>query len=131
YCFGGSTALQLAYSGADLDAVITFHAALPAASPEDAKKIKARLLICHGAADSFIPRQAIDAFKEPLNQANVPWTFMSFSGAKHGFTVPDADEKGLEGLAYDARADRESWRAMRGLLQEVFGENRGRNRRSR
>jgi dienelactone hydrolase len=112
YCFGGSTALQLAYSGADLDAVVTFHAALPAASPQEAKAIKSELLINHGAADSFIPREAVDAFKKPLDGAGKPWTFVSYAGAKHGFTVPDADKKGLEGLAYNRRADEQSWAGM-------------------
>lgn len=121
YCFGGSTALQLAYSGADLDAVVTFHAALPAATPQEAKAVKGQILINHGAADSFIPREAVDAFKQPLIEAGTPWTFVSYSGAKHGFTVRGAEKKGLEGLAYDARADRQSWRAMRQLFSDVFG----------
>src|SRR5205085_5652934 len=64
YCFGGSTALQLAYSGADLKAVATFHAALPAPTEAEAKQIKAKLLICNGADDSFIPAAAIKAFRD-------------------------------------------------------------------
>src|SRR5207245_5083280 len=71
YCFGGSTALQLAYSGADLKAVITFHAALPAPRAEEAKQIQATILVCHGADDKFIPDQAIKSFRDALDQAGV------------------------------------------------------------
>ena len=71
YCFGGSTALMLAYSGADLDAVSTFHAALPTPTPEQAKAIKAKLLINHGAADPFVPAEAVNAFKDALDKAKV------------------------------------------------------------
>src|SRR6516225_7459903 len=52
YCFGGSTALQLAYTGADLKAVVTFHAGLVVPDAEQAKAIKAKVLVCHGAADT-------------------------------------------------------------------------------
>ena len=59
YCFGGSTALQLAYTGADLKAVVTFHAALPVPTAEQAKAIKASLAILHGAADPFVKEETI------------------------------------------------------------------------
>src|SRR5207302_4385008 len=71
YCFGGSTALELAYSGADLKAIGTFHAALPAPSAAEAKQIKATILVCHGADDRFIPEAAVKAFRAALDQAVV------------------------------------------------------------
>ena len=61
YCFGGSTALQLAYTGADLKAVVTFHAALPLPVGDEVKAIKPKILVCHGADDFFIPEKAITA----------------------------------------------------------------------
>src|SRR5258708_36479091 len=75
YCFGGSTSLQLAYSGADLKAVATFHAALPAPTADEAKAIKARLLICNGADDSFITADAIKKFNDALDAAKVNYEF--------------------------------------------------------
>src|SRR5207249_7850959 len=76
YCFGGSTALQLAYSGADLKAVATFHAALPAPQADEAKRIRAAILVCHGADDKFIPDQAIKSFRQALDGAGVKYEFV-------------------------------------------------------
>ena len=95
YCFGGATALQLAYTGADLEAVATFHGALPAATAEEAKQIKAELQINHGADDPMIGADAVAAFKKPLDEAGVKYEFIAYPGAVHSFTVPTADEVGI------------------------------------
>ncbi len=128
YCFGGSTALQLAYTGADLKAVATFHAALPVPEPAQAQAIKAKVLVCHGAADSFIPEATCQKFRAALGEAKVDYEFIYFGGAVHSFTVAGADKVGLKGMAYNAAADRRSWRAMRDLFDEAFGR-RARARR--
>jgi dienelactone hydrolase len=120
YCFGGSTALQLAYSGAGLSAVVTFHAALPVPEEEQAKAIKAKILICHGAADSFIPEATIQQMRAALEKARVDYEMDYYGGAVHSFTVPDADKKGMKGIAYNAEADKRSWAHMRELFDEVF-----------
>lgn len=112
YCFGGSTALQLAYSGADLDAVVTFHAALPTPTAAEAKQIKASVQIHHGAQDSFIPEESIQQFRAALDAAGVDWNMIYHAGAVHGFTVKEADGRGMPGLKYNAAADRRSWVAM-------------------
>jgi dienelactone hydrolase len=121
YCFGGSTSLQLAYAGAaDLKAAVSFHGALP--MPEnDVKGIKAKILICHGAADSFIPEDTIQKVRAALEQGGADYQMIYYSGAEHSFTVPGADEKGLKGIRYDAAADRRSWAHMTQLFREVFG----------
>jgi dienelactone hydrolase len=121
YCFGGSTALQLAYTGEDLSAVVTFHAALPAPSADEAKKIKAKLLICHGAADPFIPEDAIAKFRKALEGAKADYQFISYGGAQHSFTVPGIDKVGVKGLSYQERADTRSWRAMQAHFREALG----------
>lgn len=120
YCFGGSTALQLAYTGADLKAVATFHAALPTPNDEQAKAIKAKVLVCHGADDSFIPENAITDFKNALKKADVKLTFESFPNTVHSFTVPGIDSKNVKGLAYNESADKKSWQMMQELFKEVF-----------
>lgn len=122
YCFGGSTCLQLAYDGADLKAVATFHAALPTPTAEDAKAIKAKLYIAHGADDAFIPEKAITAFKEALNAAKVKYTFEAFPGAVHSFTVPGADKHMIKGMKYDKAADEKSWKEMLALFKETLGK---------
>jgi dienelactone hydrolase len=121
YCFGGSTALQLAYTGADLKAVATFHAALPVPTPEQAKAVKAKLLINHGAADSFITPETIQKFRSALDEAKVDCKFVAYEGAQHSFTVPGIDAKGVKGLAYNEAADRASWEAMQQLFRETIG----------
>jgi dienelactone hydrolase len=122
YCLGGSTALQLAYSGADLDAVATFHAALPTPSPAEAKAIKARLLICHGGADKFIPEKAIADFKAALDAAGVKYDFISYPGVVHSFTVSTADKANNPGMKYDKNADQDSWKRMKELFQATLGK---------
>jgi dienelactone hydrolase len=122
YCFGGSTALQLAYSGADLKAVVTFHAALPTPSADEAKSVKARVLVCHGGADTFIPEEAIKAFRAALDQAGTQYEFVSYPGVVHSFTVPGADARNLNGMKYDKHADEDSWKRMTQLFAEQFGK---------
>lgn len=122
YCFGGSTALQLAYTGADLKAVATFHAALPTPTPDEAKSLKARVLVCHGGADTFIPEAAIKAFREPLDKAGAKHEFVSYPGVVHSFTVPGADARNLPGMKYDKQADEDSWARMTKLFAEQFGK---------
>ena len=116
YCFGGATALQLAYAGADLDAVATFHGALPVATSEEAKQIKAELSINHGADDPMIGPDAVTAFKKPLDEAGVKYEFITYPGAVHSFTVPTADKVGNPGMKYNKDADEKSWQAMQDLF---------------
>jgi dienelactone hydrolase len=122
YCFGGSTALQLAASGADLKAVATFHAALPRLTEDEAKKIKAKVLICHGADDFFIKPEDVKAFKEVLDKAGVKYDFVSYEGAVHSFTVPGADKHMIKGMAYNKHADEDSWKRMLALFKETLGK---------
>jgi len=122
YCFGGSTVLQLAFSGADVKAVVSFHGALPTPAAADAKKATAAILVCHGAADSFIPEAAIKSFRDALDNAGAKYEFVSYPGVKHSFTVPDADKHGNPGMKYDKAADEDSWKRTRQLFAEKFGK---------
>lgn len=116
YCFGGSTCLQLAYSGADVKAVATFHAGLPTPKPEEAKAIKAQILVCNGADDSFIPAEAIKAFRSALDTAKTKYEFVNYPGTVHSFTVPDADKRGNPGMKYQKTADEDSWKKLQDLF---------------
>src|SRR5690606_8305104 len=113
YWFGGSTVLQLAFNGADLKAVVSFHGALPVPTEEQAEKTKASLLICHGAQDSFIPEETIQKFRAALDAGEADWKMVYYAGARHSFTVPGADKHGIDGIKYDRTADARSWRDMR------------------
>ena len=120
YCFGGSTCLQLAYSGADLKAVATFHAALPAPTGDEAKQIRPQVLICHGADDKFIPEEAIKSFRGALDTARAKYEFVAYPGAVHSFTVPDADKHNIPGLKYQQAADEASWKKLQELLGKTL-----------
>jgi dienelactone hydrolase len=120
YCFGGSTVLQLAYSGADLKAVVSFHGAVQVPNEEQAKAIKAKILYCHGALDSFIPDDQIQKMRKALDAAKVDYQVVYYGGAVHSFTVPHAEKSGQPGIAYQEAADRRSWQHMQMLFHEVF-----------
>jgi len=122
YCFGGSTCLQLAYSGADLKAVVTFHAALPKPTAEEAKAIKPRVLVCHGADDFFITADAIKAFRAALDDAKTKYEFVSYKDAVHSFTVPGADKHMIKGMKYDKTADEDSWKRTLALFKDAMGK---------
>ena len=120
YCFGGSTALELGRSGAPLAAIVSFHGGLEAPRPEDARNIRARVLVCHGANDPLIPPEQVAAFEAQMRATQADWQLVSYGGAVHSFTNPDADTLGNPALAYNAAADRRSWAAMLALFEEAF-----------
>jgi dienelactone hydrolase len=120
YCFGGSTVMQMAYSGADLDAVVSFHGSLPTPAPGEGEKIKASILAAHGDADAFVPPEKVEAFKAALEAAKADWEFVSYGGARHAFTNPNAASYGIDNIRYDERADKRSWQTMQAFLKEAF-----------
>ncbi len=120
YCFGGTVVLELARSGADLKGVVSFHGGLATPNPADAKNIKGKVLVLHGADDTFESPAEIAAFQEEMRQARVDWQMVFYGGAVHSFTNPDADKAGIKGVAYNAAADRRSWQAMQDFFAEIF-----------
>ncbi len=120
YCFGGATVLQLAYAGSGLNGVVSFHGALPAADPAQAGQIDAKILICHGADDGFVPEAQIDAFREPLDEVDADYQIIYYAGATHSFTNPGADDRGIDALRYNPSADRRSWQHMQMFFDEIF-----------
>jgi dienelactone hydrolase len=120
YCFGGTTVLELARSGADLAGVVSFHGALDTPKPSDAKNIKARVLALHGGDDPLVPAADVTAFQDEMRKARVDWQLNIYGGAVHSFTNPDAGNDPSKGSAYNEKADRRSWKAMRAFFAEVF-----------
>lgn len=118
YCFGGATVMQMAYSGADLDGVVSFHGSLPPA-PEGVT-IKPAVLAAHGDADGFVPAERVAEFEQSLEAAGADWQLVVYGGARHAFTNPNAGEYGIDNLKYDANADNRSWALMQSFLSEVF-----------
>jgi dienelactone hydrolase len=121
YCFGGGVVLNMARAGEPLDAVVTFHGSLRGAAPAQPGKVRPRILVLTGGADPMIPPDAVAAFEKEMKEAGASVRVVSYPGARHGFTNPDAGKAGMEGLAYDADADRKSWEAATHFFHEVFG----------
>ncbi len=122
YCFGGAGALELARSGAPLAAVVTFHGSLNTPTPADAKNIKAKILVLHGADDPFVKQDEVKAFMDEMRAAGVDWQVVQYSGAVHAFTDQRAGSDNSKGAAYNETADRRSWRAMQDFFAETLGK---------
>jgi len=112
YCFGGTTVLELARSGAEIAGVVSFHGGLSTPDPTEPKKIRAKVLVLHGADDPNVPPQEVAAFEEEMRQAGVDWQLIAYGGAVHAFTDWSAGSDNSKGAAYNERADRRSWEAM-------------------
>ncbi|MBT8379328.1 MAG: dienelactone hydrolase family protein [Ignavibacteria bacterium] len=126
YCFGGGVVLHMARIGTDLDAVVSFHGSIQAVSPAEKDKVNAFLLVCNGADDPMVTEEQIAAFKEEMQNANVDYEFINYESAKHSFTNPIADSVGQQfglPLAYNEKADKDSWEKMKALFNKVFAEN--------
>lgn len=122
YCFGGKVVLDMARQGVPLAGVVSFHGALRTATPATPGSVKARVLVAHGGADSFISEQDVAGFKQEMQQAGVDYRFNSYPDAKHSFTNPDAGDHAAHGLdvAYDKDADERSWADMQAFFKELF-----------
>jgi dienelactone hydrolase len=120
YCFGGGVALELARSGADIAGVASFHGSLDTPHPEDAKNIKARILVLQGADDPVAPLAQIGAFEDEMRGGGVDYEINLYGGAVHSFTQPMAGNDPKTGNAYNPEADRRSWQALQGFFAELF-----------
>jgi dienelactone hydrolase len=120
YCFGGTTVLELARSGAELAGVVSFHGGLSSPTPDDARNIRAKVLALHGADDPFVPAAEVAAFEEEMRRGGVDWQLTAYGGAVHSFTDWKAGGDNSKGAAYNERADRRSWEAMKQFFAELF-----------
>lgn len=120
YCFGGTAALELARSGADILGVVTFHGGLDTPNPEDGKNIRGKVLALHGADDPFVPPEQVAAFEAEMRAAKLDWQLVKYSNAVHSFTNPGAGNDNSTGSAYNADADRRSWESMKSFFNEIF-----------
>ena len=120
YCFGGSTALLLARTGADLRAVVSFHGGLQAGPEGEAERIRASLLILTGAADPVVPDEAVLAVQNEFRRVpDLDWQVVTYAGAMHAFAVPGVDAPD-HGAQFQATAERRSWTAMKDFFAEVL-----------
>ena len=122
YCFGGAVVLNTARLGEQLKGVVSFHGGLTG-TPARKDLLKAKILVCHGEADSFVPPAEVAQFKKQMDSIGADYTFIGYPGATHAFTNPEATEKGKKfniPIAYNAAADSASWKDMKAFFGKIF-----------
>jgi dienelactone hydrolase len=125
YCFGGGVVLNMACAGEDLKGVVSFHAGLGAVTPPHKGAVKSGILVCNGAADKFNPDVVVNGFKSGLDSAGAAYTFINYPDALHSFTNPASTEVGKKfniPLAYNEKADKQSWADMRDFFKKIFAQ---------
>jgi dienelactone hydrolase len=120
YCFGGMCALDLARSGADIAAAVSFHGLFdPPGLP--AEKIRAKVVAFHGWDDPMVPPEKVVALGQELTDAGADWQIHAYGNVAHGFTNPRASDLQIDGVSYNALAAERSWTSFINLLEELFG----------
>lgn len=122
FCFGGLCTLDMARSGMDLKAAISFHGLLEAPKGHKPKKIKSKVLIAHGWDDPMAPPEHVVSIGEEMAASKCDWQLQAYGQTTHAFMVPEANNKSM-GLMYNADSERRAWAAALGLLDEVFGQH--------
>lgn len=125
YCFGGGVVLNMASAGADLRGVVIFHPGLGSVLPAEKGKVKAKILVCNGAADKFNSEETIKNFKAGLDSAEAEYRFVDYPDALHAFTNPAATENGKKfnmPIAYNEKADKQSWADMQMFFKNVLSK---------
>ncbi|KXU37405.1 hypothetical protein AXK12_02060 [Cephaloticoccus capnophilus] len=120
YCFGGTTAMALAYSAAPLAGIVSFHGGLIEAPETAPEPLRAKFLICHGAVDPFVPWAQVQATLDSLEAAKIDYQFIAYQGAVHSFTDPAATGEGSPGAKYQREAAERSWAHMIQFFEEIF-----------
>ncbi len=120
YCFGGGTVLELARGGAAVKGVVSFHGNLDNPNPQDARNIKASVLVLHGGNDPYVTPEQVMSFWKEMKGTDALWQITIYSGAVHSFTNPSSGNDPSKGVAYNSRADKSSWEAMRLFFSEIF-----------
>jgi dienelactone hydrolase len=122
YCFGGMCALDLARSGADIAAAVSFHGLFdpPALPPE---RIRAKVVAFHGWDDPMVPPEKVVALGHELTVGGSDWQIHCYGNVAHGFTNPKAHEIGIEGVRHDSLAAERSWTSFINLLEELFASH--------
>ncbi|MEK7728196.1 MAG: dienelactone hydrolase family protein [candidate division KSB1 bacterium] len=125
YCFGGGVVLHMARFGYDLKGVASFHGSYATQTPAEPGKVKAAVLVCHGAADPFVSAEQVEALKQEMQNAGVDFQFIAYESAVHSFTNPEADENGKKfelPLAYNKAADEKSWADLQQFFKKIFAK---------
>ena len=118
FCFGGLNVIDLARSGADVQAVVSMHGTLVTPQPAGRGDIKAAVLAVHGAADPVAPKAERDAFEAEMNEAGARWALLTFGHVVHAFTDPAANIPGV--AVYDEAATRHGYALAHAFIADAF-----------
>ncbi len=122
YCFGGAGALETARANFDVKGVVSFHGSYGRDTTKAMQAIMPKVLVCHGALDPYSPAAQLKAFQKEMNDSKADWQMIYYANAVHSFTEPAAGNDNSKGAAYNEKADKRSWQAMKDFLKELFGE---------
>ena len=120
YCFGGSTVLEMARAGMELNGVVSFHGNFATKKPAQKDSVKTKILVLHGANDPFVSEDELEDFVEEMQKSGADWQMVSYGKAVHKFSNPHAGSDPSKGFAYDKSADERSWQAMQAFFKEVL-----------
>ena len=122
FCFGGLNVLDLARSGADVQAVVSMHGTLTTPQPAKRGDIKAAVLAVHGAADPIAPKAERDAFEAEMTEAGACWALLTFGEIVHAFTDPQANMADV--AVYDEPATRHGYALAHAFIADAFAGKR-------
>lgn len=119
FCFGGLCALDLARSGADIRAAVSFHGLLFAPENLPCNKIKASILAMHGYNDPMVPPEQVNVFAKEMTECEADWQIHIYGHTAHAFTNPLANDPAF-GTVYNEKANHRSWLAMKNFFNELL-----------
>ncbi|MFC4815542.1 dienelactone hydrolase family protein [Flavobacterium sp. GCM10023249] len=120
YCFGGSGAIEAARGNFKVQGIVSFHGGLGRDATRTVAPIQPKVLVLHGADDFYVPEAEIKAFQEEMKKANADWQMIYYADAVHAFTHKNAGNNKSSGVAYNEKAARRSWEAMKQFFAEIL-----------
>lgn len=124
YCLGGAAALELAYSGAEVNAFVGLHSTLPERPVSSYSRIKGKVLMLHGSKDPLVSATQRATFEKNMDEARVDWRFFIYGGAPHAFAMKTVNAHNMPGIEYEERTDKRSWRAMLDFFSETIDQKK-------
>jgi len=120
YCFGGTGVLESARAGMKFEGAVSFHGGLGRDYAKINNVISTKILVLHGADDTYVPKAEVTAFQQEMRDTKADWEMIYYANSVHAFTDPDAGNDNSKGAAYNAQAAKRSWERMSSFLKEVL-----------
>jgi len=120
YCFGGTGVLEAVRAGMKFEGVVSFHGGLGRDAARTNNPISTKILVLHGAYDTYVPEAEVTAFQQEMRDTKADWEMIYYANSVHAFTDPAAGNDNSKGAAYNAQAAKRSWERMSSFLKEVL-----------